>query len=84
MIPLIVYHTAEDDPKKCSARKLARFHLVRLVTKRYQVPKGALLLSPFAKKSLSPQDKIIARNQGVCAKTTESCRCLKFLHNLKV
>ncbi len=64
-MPLFVYHTNEDDPKKCSAKKMQRFGLVHLETKLSRLPKKAILLSPFAKQSLSPADKTIADTQGI-------------------
>jgi len=64
---LIVYHTNEDDPKKCSAKKLARFGYVNLETKISHTPKNAILLNPFAEKSFSKEDKKIAENNGILA-----------------
>ena len=52
-IKLIVYHTNEDDPKKCSARKLNKFGFARLETSIKRIPKSAIVLSPFAEKSIS-------------------------------
>ena len=66
-IRLWVYHTDEDDPKKCSARKMARFDLVRLSSSMKQIPKGMILLNPFAEKSLSPEDAPIAQSHGILA-----------------
>ena len=66
-IRLWVFHTAEDDPKKCSAKKLARFGLVRLAPSMKRIPPGLIFLDPFAKKSLSPEDIEIARNHGLLA-----------------
>jgi len=43
-------------PKKCSGKKLARFNLVRL-TDRVNALRPFLVLSPFSKKALSPQDR---------------------------
>ena len=54
---LIVYHTDEDDPKKCSAKKLARFGHVNLEANIRRTPKNAILLNPFSEKSLSKEDK---------------------------
>lgn len=53
---LLIYHANQCDPKKCSGRKLARFDLVRL-TRRVNQLRTFLVLSPFSKKALSPQDK---------------------------
>lgn len=57
---LLIVHEGHDDPKKCTARKLARFHLARLV-KDHEVPRGAILLDPYAEQALSPADAPLAR-----------------------
>ena len=64
---LFVYHANEDDSKKCSARKLAKFNFVTLETKIRKTPKKAVLLNPFAEKSLSKQDLKIAETNGILA-----------------
>jgi pre-rRNA-processing protein TSR3 len=64
---LIVYHANEDDPKKCSAKKLARFGYVHLEEKIAQIPKNTILLNPFAEKSISIEDKKIAEKCGILA-----------------
>lgn len=56
---LYVYHVGEDDAKKCTARKLAKFGLVKIVKKANLLPKKAILLNPLAKKALSKEDKHI-------------------------
>ena len=66
-IQLIVYHTNEDDPKKCSAKKLHKFGFVKLEKNIRKVPKHAILLNPFAKKSLSKEDIKIAKKNGILA-----------------
>jgi len=66
-IRLWVYHTAEDDPKKCSARKMARFGLVNLASSMKRIPPGLILLDPFAEKSFSPEDADIACPHGILA-----------------
>ena len=50
---LFVYHANEDDPKKCSAKKLARFGHVKLETKIRKTPRNTILLNPFAEKCFS-------------------------------
>ena len=64
---LIVYHANEDDPKKCSARKLHKFGFVTLETNIRKTPKDAILLNPFAEKSLSKEDLEIAEKNGILA-----------------
>ena len=66
-IQLIVYHTNEDDPKKCSAKKLHKFGFVKLEKNIRKVPKHAILLNPFAEKSLSKEDIKIAKDNGILA-----------------
>ncbi len=56
MMELVIYHANQCDPKKCSGRKLARFHLARL-TKRVNDLRPYIVLSPFSEKALSPEDK---------------------------
>lgn len=64
-IPLLVYHVAQDDPKKNTARKLARFELCTLVDRLARVPRGAILLDPFAERALSQEDAKVAHERGV-------------------
>jgi pre-rRNA-processing protein TSR3 len=66
-IKLFVYHANEDDPKKCSARKLNKFGFVKLETNIKKTPRAAILLNPLAEKSLSPEDKKIALKNGMLA-----------------
>ena len=66
-IRLFVYHANEDDPKKCSAKKMQRFGFVTLEKNIRNLPKHAVLLNPFAKKSLSRTDLKTAREYGILA-----------------
>ena len=64
---LLVYHANEDDPKKCSAKKLAKFGFIKIEINIRKTPKDAILLNPFAEKSLSKEDKDIAEKNGILA-----------------
>ena len=66
-IQLFVYHADEDDPKKCSAKKLNKFGFVKLEKNIKKVPRNKILLNPFAKKSLSKTDLKTAREFGILA-----------------
>ncbi len=66
-IQLIVYHTNEDDPKKCSAKKLHKFGFVKFEKNIRKVLKHSILLNPFAKKSLSKEDVKTAKKNGILA-----------------
>jgi pre-rRNA-processing protein TSR3 len=57
---LYVYHLAEDDPKKCTARKLVRFGLAEAVRNLRAAPRGSVLLSPLAERVFSPADATCA------------------------
>ena len=77
-IRLFVYHLGEDDPKKCTAIKLARFGLATLVKKHQKIPRGAIILDPFSEKSLSKEDLEPAKKRGIVAvdcswKRAEDC-----------
>ena len=63
-IPVIALHLNQDDPRKCSARKMARFGMARLEEKPERI-RGGILLDPFAEKALSPADLGTARNAGL-------------------
>jgi pre-rRNA-processing protein TSR3 len=66
-IQLIVYHANEDDPKKCSAKKLHKFNLVKLENNIRKLPRDMILLNPFAEKSFSKEDMSIAIKNGILA-----------------
>lgn len=51
-----VRYKGDDDPDKCTAKKLARFDLATLHTVNYSPPFG-LVLNPHAAQALSPADK---------------------------
>jgi pre-rRNA-processing protein TSR3 len=54
-VDLHVRYEGDDDPEKCSARKLARFDLVSLHRSARATPPG-IVLDPHAEQALSPAD----------------------------
>jgi len=54
-VELHVRYEGDDDPEKCTARKLARFGLVTLHRSARATPPG-IVLDPFAERALSPAD----------------------------
>jgi len=66
-IQLFVYHANEDDPKKCSARKLNKFGFAKLEKNIKKVPRKTILLNPFAEKSISSVDFKSAFENGILA-----------------
>jgi len=66
-IRLYVLHLNEDDPKKCTAKKLGRFGYAKLTSQMRLIPSGSLVLSPFTQRVLSPADRRTAERQGITA-----------------
>ena len=64
-VRVFVFDAEQCDPKKCSARRLARMGLVEKVARLGQLPRKALLLDPFARKALSREDTEQARDRGL-------------------
>jgi pre-rRNA-processing protein TSR3 len=54
-VDLHVRYEGDDDPEKCTARRLERFDLVSLHRHPRDVPPG-VVLNPFAERALSPAD----------------------------
>ncbi len=50
-----VYYEGDDDPKKCTARRLEKFDKATLYRRMEQVPYG-VVLNPHADQALSPAD----------------------------
>jgi len=54
---LVIYHLGQDDSKKCTGRRLAKFSLAQEVHTARFVPSNAILLDPRARKALSREDR---------------------------
>lgn len=54
-VELHVRYEGDDDPDKCTARKLARFDLASLHRSARETPSG-IVLNPHAERALSPAD----------------------------
>ncbi len=65
-VRVYVYNAEHCNPKRCSARRLARFGMVEQVDRLGRLPKKAILLDPFAKKALSAEDAEQAGSRGIC------------------
>jgi pre-rRNA-processing protein TSR3 len=64
-IRLYTFDAKQCDPKKCTARRLVRMGLAEGVPRIQLLPRRAILLDPFARKALSPEDAKLARERGV-------------------
>jgi pre-rRNA-processing protein TSR3 len=55
----------QDDPRKCSAAKLARHRLAKPIFLMKQIPGRSIVLNPFASEILLPRDRVLAQRNGV-------------------
>lgn len=62
-----VYHAGQCDPKKCTALKLHRFGMIRLVGQMRFLPKRAIVLNPFSEVAFSPADRPRIESFGLAA-----------------
>ena len=67
-VPLHIIHLDQDDPKKCTARKLANRNLAKLHTNTRRPPRRGFLLDPSAGIILGPDDlPLIQRGAALVA-----------------
>jgi pre-rRNA-processing protein TSR3 len=64
-IQVFVFDARECDPKRCTARRLARMGLATEVPRIKLLPRGSLLLDPYAQKALSAEDVPVAQVRGI-------------------
>ncbi len=56
-IKIIIYHAKQCDVKQCTALKLKKFNLAKIVYSVDKIPKGSIVLNPFADSVLSADDR---------------------------
>ena len=66
-VRIVVYHAGQCDPKKCTALKLKRHGLVRIVHQMKFLPKGAVVLNPLSEIAFSPADRERIETLGLAA-----------------
>tara|TARA_Y100001968_G_scaffold27609_1_gene21510 strand:- start:3 stop:545 length:543 start_codon:yes stop_codon:yes gene_type:complete len=67
-VPLHIIHLEQDDPKKCTARKLASRDLAQLHFDTRRPPRRGFLLDPSSGTILGPDDlPLIERGAGLVA-----------------
>lgn len=64
---ILIYHAEECDPKKCTGLRLGRMKRADIIYKLKKIPRGSMLLDPLVNKALSPEDRDIAKRNGICA-----------------
>jgi pre-rRNA-processing protein TSR3 len=63
----LILDLEECDPKKCTGRKLERAGLARRISHVREIPYTSIVLSPFAEKALSCEDRGRALSGGIVA-----------------
>ncbi|MFX1500598.1 MAG: DUF367 family protein [Promethearchaeota archaeon] len=62
---LFCFNYGECDPKKCTASKLKRLNLLKIIKKIQGSLKNAIILNPFASIEISYDDRIIIQRFGL-------------------
>ena len=47
----------QDDPTKCTARKMVRMELARSVNRKFHASDSTVVLNPYAHRTISPDDR---------------------------
>ena len=66
-VKITVYHARQCDPRKCTALKLKRHQLIRIIHRVRWLPRGAVILNPFCKNAFSPADRERLESRGLAA-----------------
>lgn len=66
-VTLYILMMEECDPGKCTANKLVKFNLAKPIYRVKEVPRGCVVLNPFADEVLSIKDKDNALRYGILA-----------------
>jgi pre-rRNA-processing protein TSR3 len=66
-VTISIYHAKQCDPKKCSALKLKRHNMVRVVHRVRGLPREAVILNPFSDRAFSPADRGRIERKGLAA-----------------
>ncbi len=65
-IKIIIYHAKQCDVRQCTAVKLKKFGLAKIVYSIWKIPKGSIVLNPFSDVVLSMEDRKFA-SRGIVA-----------------
>ena len=60
-----VFNAEHCNPKRCTAKRMVRMNLLENVNRLGRLPRRAILLDPFAKRALSPEDAKVATSRGL-------------------
>jgi pre-rRNA-processing protein TSR3 len=57
LLKLFVYEMNQDDPKKCTSKRLSHLRLVKTIKHISKLPKKAIVLNPYSEETLFPGDR---------------------------
>ena len=64
---IMIYDYHQDDPNKCTAAKLEKFHLAQPLHSLRQIPHSAIVLNPVSNRTLSFEDRAMIERHGLVA-----------------
>lgn len=62
---ILIYDFHQDDPSKCTARKLESLHLAHSIHSLRQIPQTAIVLNPTSSRTLSNEDRQVIQDGGL-------------------
>ncbi|HIP91633.1 MAG TPA: DUF367 family protein [Methanothermococcus okinawensis] len=64
---IYIYHKNQCDPKRCTALKMGKLNMAKILRDYRKIPRRALLLNPYAKTPVSIEDRDIIERYGILA-----------------
>lgn len=64
-VKIYVFHFGDDNPKRCTALKMARFGVAKVVKRFSEVPYRIPTLDPYTDRVLLPEDREIVLKRGI-------------------
>jgi len=66
-LKIYIYHKNQCDPKRCTALKMGKLNMAKIIKDYRKIPRRALLLNPFSKIPVSVEDREIIERYGILA-----------------
>ena len=66
-IKIYIYHKNKCDRKKCTALKMGKFEMAKIVHNMNDLPYGTIVLDPFSDRIISPEDRKYMLKSGLLA-----------------
>ena len=64
---IYIYHKNQCDPKRCTALKMGKLNMAKIIKDYRKIPRRALLLDPYSKTPVSIEDRDIIEKYGILA-----------------